>query len=820
MRIHRFDRRRDRERAVAGRGRRRSFQLESLEDRRLLTSVVFADGFSSKTGTVLTESVTLDNPGYSYITGSLAGTAAIGGTTLKSSGLSDVYIAKVDGFGNVIWVKSFGSNFAAVGDYGRSVAVDNNGFLYLTGVIAGPATIGGISVPNAGSSDILVAKFDVATGNAVWARTFGGAAFDEGQDVAVDAAGNVYLTGGYQGTAQFDGVTLTSAGGRFDAFVAKLDSQGNTLWAKSAGGTDYDEAFSLSVDAAGNIFTTGVFSDTATFGTTSLTSAGETDVFVMKMDNAGTVSWVQGYGYKGHDDGTGVENDGAGGVYFTGDMVGNVQFGPFLLINATVYGPGATDFNDAFVGHLDAAGNVTWAHNFGGGGKDAGFSITKDTAGNVYNTGNFSGLGSFPWLGPVLLSKGDADAYIVKMDPSGNVLSAQAFGSTSADQAWHIAVGGPSQNVTAVGNYTGAVNLHYDGQYPTASFLGYNGLAKPGAIGGYIVQFAPWSNTNQSSAPSDFDALGHSQLAYYNPSTQEWWVRGQFTDRLMGTFGINKSSQIPVAGDYQGVGRTQLAVYDMATGDWWLNGPGGPQYLGTFGDPASKDIPVPGDYQNVGHDQLAVYRPATGQWFLKTPQTAPGWAYLGVFGDPSKKDIPVPADYNGDGVTELAVYRPSTGQWFIQTPSGPSLMGVFGQPNLATGYADVPIPGQYDGLGYAQPAVYRPTTAAFLVWRASGNFNLGIFGSGYFYDLPTQAAAGSLVWLGRLPNITASGGGGGAALSLAATGTGSGPSRSAAGQTRSFSVDAPAAQSKVVSRQGDTADDDAVSAAIEQLYDG
>ncbi|MCZ2111199.1 MAG: hypothetical protein LC118_16790 [Dehalococcoidia bacterium] len=179
-------------------------------------------------------------------------------------------------------------------------------------------------------------------------------------------------------------MTLTSAGGRFDAFVAKLDSQGNTLWAKSAGGTDYDEAFSLSVDAAGNIFTTGVFSDTATFGTTSLTSAGETDVFVMKMDNAGTVSWVRGYA-TGHDD---VRVRTTWRRLLHRDMVGN-EVRAFLLINATVCGPG-TDLT-TFVSHRPA-GNVTWAQLRGARRR---LLDHEDTAKRT--TGNFppdySGLG-------------------------------------------------------------------------------------------------------------------------------------------------------------------------------------------------------------------------------------------------------------------------------------------------------------------------------------------------------------------------------------------------------------------------------------------
>ncbi len=131
-----------------------------------------------------------------------------------------------------------------------------------------------------------------SNGNWLWAKQAGGTSEEWGIGVAVDSNGNSYVTGFYQESATFGTITLTSSGGN-DIFVAKLDSNGNWLWAKQAGGTSYDEGVSIAVDTNGNSYVTGDFSGSATFGTTTLTSSGEGDIFVAKMDISGNWLWAQ-----------------------------------------------------------------------------------------------------------------------------------------------------------------------------------------------------------------------------------------------------------------------------------------------------------------------------------------------------------------------------------------------------------------------------------------------------------------------------------------------------------------------------------------------
>lgn len=116
----------------------------------------------------------------------------------------------------------------------------------------------------------------------IWAARAGGTGEDYSHAIATDDQGNQYITGSFEETADFGSTTLTSSGNK-DIFVAKLDSDGNWLWAKKAGGTAYDYGQGIVLDGSGNIFVTGYFRDIANFGDISLTSNGYDDIFVAKL---------------------------------------------------------------------------------------------------------------------------------------------------------------------------------------------------------------------------------------------------------------------------------------------------------------------------------------------------------------------------------------------------------------------------------------------------------------------------------------------------------------------------------------------------------
>ena len=342
-------------------------------------------------------SVAVDGSGNVYTTGYFTGTVGTvdfdpgpGVFNLTSTGRSDIFVSKLDSAGNFVWVRQMGGSAA-----GNDVAVDGSGNVYTTGSFSGTADFdpgaGVFNLTSAGGP-VFVSKLDSA-GNFVWVRQMGGTNSGSGNDVAVDGSGNVYTTGRFRGTADFDpgaGVFNLAAGG-FDIFVSKLDRAGNFVWARHMGGTGDDTGYGVAVDDRGNVYTTGDFSGTADF---DLTSTGASDIFVSKLDSAGNFVWARHMGgTTSFDRGLGVAVDGSGNVYTTGLFHLTADFDPgagvFNLTPPSCGRPSATctATPDMFVSKLDSAGNFVWARHMGGTGYDQGHGVAVDDRGNVYTTG-------------------------------------------------------------------------------------------------------------------------------------------------------------------------------------------------------------------------------------------------------------------------------------------------------------------------------------------------------------------------------------------------------------------------------------------------
>lgn len=220
-------------------------------------------------------------------------------------------------------------------DLGQSIAVDVLGNLYVAGRFSFTADfdpgVGTVNLTSAGGFDLYVYKLDPGR-NLLWARAMGGPGIDVGMGIAVDDSGNVYTTGCFTGTADFDPgpgtANLTSAGGEFDAdvFVSKLDSSGNFVWAKRLGGVNSDWAEGITLDGSGNIYSTGSFFTTGDFdpgpGTFTLTNGGGDDIYVSKLDSDGNFVWAVAMGGPGSDVGADIVVDALGGVYTTGFFTG------------------------------------------------------------------------------------------------------------------------------------------------------------------------------------------------------------------------------------------------------------------------------------------------------------------------------------------------------------------------------------------------------------------------------------------------------------------------------------------------------------------
>ena len=226
-------------------------------------------------------------------------------------------------------------------------------------------------------------------------RAVGGTGTDSGRSVALDGSGNVYVTGGFSETVDFDpgaGIVELTSAGSFDVFVSKLDANGNLLWARRVGGTSDDSGGGVVVDGSGNVYVTGhFFSGTVDFdpgaGIVELTSAGFYDVFVLKLNGSGDFVWARHMGGSGSDVGNAVAGDAAGNVYITGYFNGTADFDP----GAGTSGPRPRPASLTCSLKLDSNGALVWASRAGGTDFDNGDGVVVD-GGNVYVTGAFRRL--------------------------------------------------------------------------------------------------------------------------------------------------------------------------------------------------------------------------------------------------------------------------------------------------------------------------------------------------------------------------------------------------------------------------------------------
>ena len=372
-------------------------------------------------------SVALDSSGNVYVVGDFGGTCdfdpTAGVTTLSSTSLS-TFIVKLDTNGAFVWAETLaGTGLNA----GSSVQVDASTNLIVAGLFSGTVDfdpgVGVASVTAAGGFDGFVTKLS-SSGTLIWARTFGGASDELARSVGVDTANGITVSGWFSGIADLDpGVAIapfTSAGGT-DAFVVKLDANGTFAWADQFGGSSDDRALGLTVDSSANVYVTGGFLGAADFdpgaGTTLLTSAGNSDVFLAKLTPAGALLAVRQFGSSGDDAGITVGVGSSGDVSVGGSFSGTVDLG-LVPGSATLTSAGN---DDGFVVTLDPAFNTRWADGFGGPSYDSVSSVSVSGGGPTLVAGYFAATADLdPSTGVVsATSNGSDDSFLVALDSLG-----------------------------------------------------------------------------------------------------------------------------------------------------------------------------------------------------------------------------------------------------------------------------------------------------------------------------------------------------------------------------------------------------------------
>jgi hypothetical protein len=384
-----------------------------------------------------------DTLGNVYVAGKFTGGATFGTTNLVDAGSGDVFVAKYDPEGNLLWAKRAGGTAV---DEATGIATDAAGNAYVTGQFTGTAGFGTFTLVSAGSQDIFVAKYDTA-GTVLWASRAGGTSFEEGLAVAANASGAVVVTGFFRETASFGAATLVSAGNA-DIFVAGYSTTGTNLWAKRAGSTDGDVGQGVCLDESGRSVVTGSITNDVQFGSTTLTNAGERDVFIVSYDASGNVLWAKQAGGASHDVGHAIAMDGLGNAVVSGYFVDSADFGSNTLTDA---GGG-----DIFFAKYNAIGEVTWAGRAGGGNFDRGLGIATDGQGNAVITGAFRETADFGSVN--LTSAGRDDIFVAKVSSAGGVLWAWGAGTGGDDRGFGVATD-PSGNVFGTGTFGGTIDI-------------------------------------------------------------------------------------------------------------------------------------------------------------------------------------------------------------------------------------------------------------------------------------------------------------------------------------------------------------------------
>jgi hypothetical protein len=374
--------------------------------------------------------ITVDSLNNIYVAGSFAGTADFDpgpGSFLLTSFSQDTFIAKYDSAGNFIWAGNIGGppmpGFTNI-ILTRSISSDPVGNICITGTFRGTKDFDmGAGTHNLTSSDeeLFVAKYN-SSGGFEWAKNPNpiGSGFTEAYSLCLDSYKNVFVSGIYQGTIDFDpgsGISsLTSPLSGYTAFTLKLDSLGNFTWVKDFRKLHSldNAAKSVTVDQFDNVYTVGFFRDTIDLdpgpGTDLHNAVGSsTNAFISKLDPAGNYIWAKSLGGTGSTDGICSAMDADGNIYVGGLFAGSVDFDP---------GAGIFDLNTTaspvyayrpFVLKIDPSGGFSWARVWYWGD---GIFISVDANNNIYTTGEFRGTSDFdPNAGEVNLTSASADHY-------------------------------------------------------------------------------------------------------------------------------------------------------------------------------------------------------------------------------------------------------------------------------------------------------------------------------------------------------------------------------------------------------------------------
>jgi hypothetical protein len=378
--------------------------------------------------------------GYFETSMSFSGSSTI---TLNSAGNYDIFLAKYNTSGQALWAFSLGT---ATEDIGQAVATDAAGNVYLAGYYTAAIDLdpgaGVATHPFAGIEDFFIAKYD-GNGNYIWSKSYNGTDIEAVKGITVDGSGNVIAIGAFKNTVDFNpGGTadLRTSAGNYDIFILKLDPSGNMIFANTFGASSSDAAESVSIDLNDNIVVAGYFRNTIDAdpgaGTTPLTSAGSSDVFLAKYNSTGDLLWAGSIGNVDGDGTKAMTVDSAGDIILT-TYFSNILDADFTTGTANINSAGDRDIS---IIKYSSVGLFQWAKKIGGADDDRCYGVTSDHLGNIYLTGYFNATADFnPDAAIVnITSTGYKDIFVAKYDVAGSYVWAFKLGGDDHDEGFDL----------------------------------------------------------------------------------------------------------------------------------------------------------------------------------------------------------------------------------------------------------------------------------------------------------------------------------------------------------------------------------------------
>jgi hypothetical protein len=371
-------------------------------------------------------------------TSSSTGIATSGAYQDYYNGNTDAFLAKFNSSGALLWATYFGGGDGDNG-FNLALDISGNIYLAgNTTSLSGIATSSAYQSSNSGSTDAFLAKFN-GSGALQWATYFGGSSDENGNSVVTDASGNVYLAGTTKSSSGIatSGAYRTTIGGDYDAYIAKFNSSGVLQWSTYFGGINYDGGNSLAVDASGNIFLTGdTYSSSAiaSSGAYQTTNGGGSDAYLAKFNSSGAFKWATYFGGTGTENGNAVKTDASGNIIMIGNTNSSTKIATSGAFQTTLGGK-----NDVFVAKFNTSGALQWSTYFGGSEADNGYSVTTDASNNIYLAGYTKSTSGIATSGAYQTTNaGGNDVFISKFNSGGTLQMASYIGGSGDDFAFSV----------------------------------------------------------------------------------------------------------------------------------------------------------------------------------------------------------------------------------------------------------------------------------------------------------------------------------------------------------------------------------------------